>query len=224
MIRKITLLLSLALFASFGFAQVEFSKDSAELIYVDMTNFEYAEEVEITNNSTDPADTVFTWERTVEAIPDEWGTAICDKDLCYPESTNTAGFILPIGKTIKFKVNYYPYNARGCGDVTITIFSDLNPTTNNDTFYTEVCAFNPASVKEVHQSFKIYPNPAKDYITIQTQNQGALNYGIYDILGNLHQSDVVLSGGQIDIHNLKKGVYVLRLEGDHSRSQVFHKL
>jgi hypothetical protein len=223
MTRKITLLLTLLVFGLSGIAQVSFDVDSSDLIYVDMTNFDYSVKTQITNNSTDPADTLFTWERIIEDLPDTWETAICDKDLCYPVTTSTSGFVLLIGQTVDFKVNYYAYGTKDCGNATLTIRSNLNPTTNNDTFYSEVCTFNPVSVKQVQNSFKVYPNPAKDYLTVKSSDQGVLEVGIYDILGNLVMSENVLSGNNINIQNLVPGVYIARIEGDYTSSQVFNK-
>jgi hypothetical protein len=46
---------------------------------------------------------------------------------------------------------------------------------------------------------------------------------IYDILGNLKMSQKINKGQPIQVNDLARGVYVVRIEGDLSFSKVLQK-
>lgn len=80
----------------------------------------------------------------------------------------------------------------------------------------------PASLGEV-QALKIsaYPNPAENYFSLETNQQGALM--IYDLTGNEVYSTVILQARNvISIENLAAGIYLLHF-GNES-SNVYFKL
>lgn len=207
-----------------GVAQVQFATDSAELIYINKDNFQYSSQTTITNNNTDPADTVFTWERYDNSISGDWGTAICDKEYCFPEETNTATMNIGIGKTVSFKVNFYTKGVKDCGSVSVRIYSQMDQF-NADSFYTEVCSFDPASVGEVKQSnISIYPNPAKNFVVVESSDNGNLEIEVYDVLGNLMLKANQPSGNRLNVMDLPKGVYIVRVKGDHTSATTFQKI
>lgn len=87
-------------------------------------------------------------------------------------------------------------------------------------------ALTPTEVTQVYQtnlsandfaqkhSFRVYPNPAKDMINIQTGNPSEfLNFTISDINGRIVKkgSETMLGTNTIDIKNLKPGVYFLNI-------------
>ncbi|MBT8326907.1 MAG: T9SS type A sorting domain-containing protein [Bacteroidia bacterium] len=223
MIRKITLILCLLVFGMAGFAQINFEKDTVPKIYVDQASFDYSSKNQLTNSSVDAKDTLFTWTRVLEDIPATWETAICDQTTCYPPELSTKDLILKQGDFFDFKVNFYPYNTAGCGKAKIVIQSKVNPS-NKDSFYTEVCSFDAAaSVKDVKTTVNLYPNPAKDFIVVNTSITGLYTVNIYDILGVLKLSKGISSGNSLDIKTLGKGVYILRIEGDANATKVFQK-
>ena len=223
MIRKITLLFSLLIVARAGFAQINFEKDTVPKIYVDQASFDYSAKDKLTNSSLDPKDTLFTWTRVLEEIPSTWETAICDQTTCYPPELSTNDLVLKQGDYFDFKVNFYPYNTAGCGRTKVIIQSKVNPS-NKDSFYTEVCSYDAAaSIKKVETKINVYPNPAKDFITINTSISGLFTVNVYDILGVLKLSKEISSGNRVDIKDLGKGVYIMRIEGDANATKVFQK-
>ena len=127
MIRKITFLLSLLMLGATSFAQIDFEKDTVPKIYVDQANFDYWSKNKLTNSSSDPNDTLFTWTRVLNDIPSTWETAICDQTTCYPPEDSTKDLVLKQGDFFDFKVNFYLYNTGGCGSAKVIIQSKLNP-------------------------------------------------------------------------------------------------
>ena len=66
-------------------------------------------------------------------------------------------------------------------------------------------------------TFGIYPNPATNQITIQTNSIKNTNLSIFDISGGLIQQINDITDIQIiDIQQLKPGIYILRLQSDDS--------
>lgn len=220
--KTLTLLLAVALLSFNAMAQISFKYKTVDKVYFDKENFDYSVSNEIMNNSTDATDTVFTWTR-IEDIPSGWETAVCEDELCYPTSKSTNDINLGNGKSMVFKLNFYPWSIRDCGAGTLVIVSKKN-STNRDTFTTEVCSFDAASIKkDANKVFSVYPNPANDYITIKTSISGVITVKIYDILGSLKQSLDVMNGDRVDISSLSKGAYVLKIEGNAQATQVIQK-
>jgi hypothetical protein len=62
----------------------------------------------------------------------------------------------------------------------------------------------------------VYPNPAKEYIIIKTEQEGDLSYEIFNSAGRMVLSGNALNGQQIDISGLSKGIYVLRAGDGYS--------
>jgi phage-related protein len=58
----------------------------------------------------------------------------------------------------------------------------------------------------------IYPNPAKDELTINSQNKYT-SYTIYNLLGSVMLSNSYSS--KIDIKQLPQGVYIIALKGEN---------
>lgn len=75
------------------------------------------------------------------------------------------------------------------------------------------------NVNDVQQkeSFKIYPNPAQDFITIQDskkQNE-TLKYEILDGSGRLLKKGKALFNGKINVSSLQKGTYILQIQSEN---------
>jgi hypothetical protein len=69
------------------------------------------------------------------------------------------------------------------------------------------------------ETFKIYPNPANDYIEIKDYIGAVF---IYDLTGKLISVTKNYSGGPIDISDLKNGVYQIGITVNNQ--QYFEKL
>lgn len=72
-----------------------------------------------------------------------------------------------------------------------------------------------ASVEDAFASnFKIYPNPAEDFITIESKNSSINSIEIFDLLGKSIYSKMKPSNNVIDVSDFSKGVYLLKLESE----------
>lgn len=66
--------------------------------------------------------------------------------------------------------------------------------------------------KFTKHSISIYPNPSSDYVNIEIKNQSIEKISIFDMTGKLVLEKNNVSNRQISISNLKKGVYIIKIE------------
>ena len=64
----------------------------------------------------------------------------------------------------------------------------------------------------------IWPNPASNYIKINTNSTSLSSVKIYTISGQLLANDSVLNNGTLNISHLKKGIYLIKIETDSNIS------
>ena len=86
---------------------------------------------------------------------------------------------------------------------------------SNEVFYDNISlkAAPTASVSNLSASdFAIYPNPANDVVTIESNNLDISGVTIYNFLGASVYSNASFNGGQINVSSLNKGVYILKIE------------
>ena len=71
------------------------------------------------------------------------------------------------------------------------------------------------SVNDVLASkFKVYPNPASDYIQIESNNVQISSVGLYSVLGKEVISQETLTNNRVDVSNLTSGVYFMKINAD----------
>lgn len=76
------------------------------------------------------------------------------------------------------------------------------------------------STTETQKSItQIYPNPAKDFISIKNEKTENLSYQIFDISGKLILSGKSKSNEKIDIQNLEKGNYFLQIQSENGQNE-----
>lgn len=68
---------------------------------------------------------------------------------------------------------------------------------------------NTNSIFESIKNTRIYPNPAKEYLTVETTQN--LNIEIYDINGKIVYSNTIKKNENIDIKDLTNGLYWLKI-------------
>lgn len=74
-------------------------------------------------------------------------------------------------------------------------------------------------------SFKLFPNPGRDFVVLESSGNFELEYALYDLQGReIRAEQVILSGQRIDISELDRGHYLLKAKsGDQRGSQIFVK-
>lgn len=108
----------------------------------------------------------------------------------------------------------------GSGDITgtfsavTTTNSDIVTTISYDATEVEVEVTDVLSTDNLdfNNQVKIYPNPAKDVLNIDTNNQEITSVAIYNILGSRVLALNEVTNNTINVSNLKNGVYLVRIE------------
>lgn len=82
------------------------------------------------------------------------------------------------------------------------------------------CVKEYTSIEEVEEAtLQIYPNPSSDYISISGLAID-LPYNVYDIQGKIVKNGIYNTNSNIDIQNLKTGIYVLELKGSNLNKRI----
>ncbi len=84
------------------------------------------------------------------------------------------------------------------------------PTTASD-YGTNITCPTPTSIVDYTNDLIVYPNPAKNTITLKGILNKNNNYKIISIDGRLLKNEI-LNTSNIDISDLKKGIYFLEYE------------
>lgn len=211
------LFLGLAFSAS---AQITFEKDTAKVID-DKSVFQVTAKSLITNNSSD---SMFQFERITFNSCD-FETAVCDQNLCYPPDTSIQNFKFSSGTNFDMKVNFYPYNNDGHCTVLIYVRSIANPEIYDSCYYSmQTTDFTSIEDLKKNSKVKLYPNPSNDVVQIETENKQSFDVAIYDVLGNEVKTVTnTLNNTPINIAELPKGIYVLKINGEYSGSVMLRK-
>lgn len=105
----------------------------------------------------------------------------------------------------------------GVGTFTISyLYTDANSCANSNT--TTVTVSSCTGIENIQKaaSFSVYPNPAKDVLNVQFENNDMTLIEVYDALGNLvYTAETSQDRVAINTSNLTKGLYFVRLKGSH---------
>ncbi|MEZ4798250.1 MAG: alpha/beta fold hydrolase [Flavobacteriales bacterium] len=78
------------------------------------------------------------------------------------------------------------------------------------------------SEKEEAFDWNVYPNPATEYIIVQTANPNVVHLELIDISGSLKKTEQFRGTTQIQLSNLSSGLYLLKLQMEDGSFKVEH--
>jgi len=120
-----------------------------------------------------------------------------------------------------FRCNYYPNNYSGFAGHILT----AGNTIENSNTVSASCSLTLATVENnLFEAIKIYPNPAKDYITISWDNEEINNVSIslLNNLGQIVKTSKILQGSTLSIietDTICNGIYFLKVtDGKHDKT------
>ncbi|MBA3900187.1 MAG: T9SS type A sorting domain-containing protein [Bacteroidetes bacterium] len=163
--------------------------------------------------------------RVIESMPTAWETSFCNQTHCYPNIVDSADFeVSPNGQNYLL-VHFYPNNADGDGVVKLKVSDVDNPQVSYELTFIGKTA-TPLMVEE--NSFielSIYPNPVRDILTIELNNQKDVPYIIYNSIGMAVHSGYMASASnniKIDVSSFDKGFYFLQF--GENKEQITRKI
>jgi predicted secreted hydrolase len=112
------------------------------------------------------------------------------------------------------QLHYDDYTATRDSTFYYTVTSFDNQTATSASAYATGIQLGIHPVPAIDNSVNIFPNPAKNKITINCAGKPYLNVFIYNTAGQLMLKHSIHKGANdIDIHNLSKGEYIIKLTG-----------
>lgn len=165
-------------------------------------------ETTIVNPTSTPL--VVRWIREVNSLPRNWQSAICDINLCYLPTVDSAEFTIPANSSSPIIVHVYPDGPGVEAQVTLRILEVADRSNNavaTFSFSMVSSTFGPKSP----YSIKLYPNPVSEEFSIQSDYQLS-EVVISNMLGKVVK---VYPGDQefYNISDLPNGIYLASLRG-----------
>lgn len=153
----------------------------------------------------------FRWIKNVVDITPGWLSTVCDKNLCYVPSVDTAELELGPGASSIIDLHLYTNSIyEGYAFIEVKI-EDLTDTNNSAYMYFIYdSAITPVN-EPYSMQFDIYPNPSKGLFYIEDSNQPISSVAIFDMNG---KQLLQLPFGQkkwIELFHLESGNYLMQL-------------
>ena len=122
----------------------------------------------------------------------------------YVDSLNSWSSVIVMNERIDSIRSYYDNDLSPCGSFTLDL----------------------AEESGIGSSITIFPNPAKDMLTIKSvKSLKNVQYGIYDLLGKTIKKGYLPLSGKLNIYEIPKGIFILKVEDlKHSYHQKFIKM
>lgn len=167
----------------------------------------------ITNNLTDPADSMFTWTIIEYNMFGGWDFSFCDNFDCYFNVGlgTKKTFKLKLGESGPLKGDFIFNGTKGNGQVKVVVKSVSN--SNIIDTFTMIAASWATGLNDIKKTADVsfYPNPAKDVITIKQNSNKQTEVAIYNVLGSKVKTITVGAGeNALNISDLQKGMYFIR--------------
>ncbi len=106
----------------------------------------------------------------------------------------------------------------------IDAFEERTQTSLEEYFYTEIETSSTVSTDYESTNFVIYPNPSAQSITLSNSDLSnkKADLNVYNSRGELHRSQEITIGSEIDISLLESGLYYIKVQS--SETQFFGKV
>ena len=89
-----------------------------------------------------------------------------------------------------------------------------NQEVTNQTLLITDSDFTDIAAPTVSYPFKLFPNPVKDFFSIEGMGKSNFSIEVFDVKGKKVLQKEILKGEKIAVESLRNGVYWLRIEGD----------
>ena len=145
------------------------------------------------NNST--SDTLhLRWHRILVSTQQAWVSSICDNNACHAITDNFGDFTISPNDTGYVELMIDPNYDAGDGMIQAEIYDPLDSINVNALaiFSIHVSEINSANVIQDEIVFKIFPNPATDFIAVQSlPNQIVNKMIVFDLSGNILINQII---------------------------------
>jgi hypothetical protein len=180
----------------------------------------------LTNNSANPADTLFWWEFLDMSQPSAWTLGFCALPICYavPAQTKDTFIVKSNGGTIQFVCSHnfgsYPNYIPGNGFARFLIYRNGLKNLADTLICNGKAAASGVHGKARKFEINVSPNPANKYLIINLSEADIATVTILNLIGKEVVKSGYIPGERIDVSSLPDGVYLLQVTcGD----EIFNK-
>jgi hypothetical protein len=165
------------------------------------------------NNSA--SDSVFTWIRIENTKPADWESEVCDPDLCWLVTTDSAQFTVSPDSTGIFRVTFIVPNTSGHALTRLRVYANSDPM-NSDTVEFEVNGWG-TSIREGSVSVDpgVFPSPVSRELNLTYRTDRPIAAEIYNLAGVKVDSFTYFNEAY-DAGKLAPGIYLIRLFANDS--------
>lgn len=205
-------ILSLLVFISFAaVSQGQITWDNA--VADTARGFENTLDIETHNVVTFASAGTYRWIRTYNESCSV-KTAICDKNSCYMETTDSADFTVAANESFDMICHFYPYN-KCCPEgamVSLYVFKIDEPAVNSTaTYFLDLWCASLSTTDTKKDKFTIAPNPAQNQINLFDIPNSIKTIQVINIVGETVIS-LTEATSTIDVSALKTGIYWVAIE------------
>ncbi len=163
------------------------------------------------------------WHRVNTSVHQSWISSVCDNNACYSSTQDSADFIISPNDSGFIELTVNGYNEVGNGVIDVQIYR-LNDSINVNSlavFSIHVSETNSITENQNEISCKTFPNPANDFIYIQSSTSYPIReVKIFDLKGKI-VSDYFSNNSsfleKIYIESLLSGKYFVEIFiGEHT--------
>ena len=180
--------------------------------------------------NTSPNTIQLSWAKVSESIPVAWETNVCDNFVCYTSLVNS-GSMNPVAP------NYYglllihvtPHVNYGTAIIRYTVWDIASPALKDTLTY--ILTVNaPTGISEAVNKniFNIFPNPARENISIISMLQTGFEFLITDVSGKKVNKGISETNFiSVNTANLSQGLYTISILSEnkiiHTKQFLIHK-
>jgi len=160
------------------------------------------------------------WKKVSESVPLLWDASVCDNQICYTSlvDSGTMNPIYPSGYGFLL-LHITPHVNYGTARVIYEVWDVTTPLLS-DTLTYILTVNNTSGIAEAENQnlFTVFPNPASDFISINSNENEKFSFSITNSLGEtIYNLAFTINHSPINIHNYPKGIYFITLSNSSYR-------
>ena len=209
--KKILALLVFGCVASLGYGQITWDQAIADTA----RGFESNPDIETHNVVTFANAGTYRWVRSYKENC-KIKTAICDKNSCYLETTDSADFTVTANESFDMICHFYPYDSC-CPEgamVSLYVYRVDEPSVNSTaTYYLDLWCQNLSATYTTNAQFILAPNPVTDQVHLMNIPASIESIKVLNILGETVTTSGI-NASSINVTSLKSGMYWVAIKSD----------
>jgi hypothetical protein len=164
------------------------------------------------------------WRRLEVNMPDAWDIDLCDYGTCYIGIPSNAQ-MSPVYDTIQpyLKLIVQPGQTPGTAWLWFRVYEDGNDTNFQDVYFSlNTPGVTSTGAEPKSTLLAIFPNPAHDMLTLQSENGDVRPARIVDGAGRTVWEGIHAGTTQLSTQSWPSGLYILELGGDKRKIIITH--